>query len=331
MCSENVRSLFFVVSFASVHVCLKTSLGELVWQEDFGTFTSDSTYWCWNYSDMKNPKKVEYETKDKWVTDYGLNYQHLKYNPDPMYDGFFTVAANVTDSYSGQKQGTQWDFSSMMGNGKTPSGNGYPFYPDHTYGTDEYGGMLFCNLLKSDENVLFSRRVSGLSAGAYRVSCYFNSFIGNGKTLSAYLRVTDLSSGEVVKSVVALKNTNELCWQNVKCDLDLVGDALLIEVIYNATGDSPSSDYVLDDIQLWSLSVSSIGGATTKSDAWLVYVDEGVLNVFEPEAGIVKVMDVCGNLVGVFSVEAGATSEITLPAGVYFVTLNAEVKKVLVY
>lgn len=113
--------------------------------------------------------------------------------------------------------------------------------------------------------------------------------------------------------------------------MDLVGDALLIEVIYNATGDSPSSDYVLDDIQLWSLSVSSIGGATTKSDAWMVYVDEGVLNVFAPEAGIVKVTDVCGNLVGVFSVEAGATSEITLPAGVYFVTLNAEVKKVLVY
>lgn len=63
----------------------------------------------------------------------------------------------------------------------------------------------------------------------------------------------------------------------------------------------------------------------------MAYANENDLIVFAMADGEINVTDVSGKYDGTFLVKAESVNKITLSAGVYFVTLNAEVRKVLVY
>ncbi len=234
----------------------------LVWQEDFGTFTSGSTYWRWDYSEINNPKKVMCTNAKNWSTAYDTTLQssmrasNHEYSSAPSEEGLYCVAANVTCSYDNGSTGTQWDWEARFGNGKRPDQNGWSFVPDHTYGTDAYGGMLFVNFNGEADDVIYSTVINGLGQTTLTAKCFLNTFSDGKNPCDIYLRLTDLESGEVIKSDRVSKLANgSIEWKEVSASIDMTGPSLKLEVVSSEGGNTynvKGNDMVIDDIQLWT-------------------------------------------------------------------------------
>ena len=229
----------------------------LLWQEDFGTFTSDSTYWSWDYSDLDAPKKVTHNDAKKWSTCYGLEIPRTECTPSPFDQGSFTVAGNVTSS-ADEVGGTQWGYESMCFNGKYPSENGFTFVPDHTYQGSAFGGMLFVNGDSEIGEVIYSKKISSskLKGRDVTARCFVNTFADAPHPVKIHIQITDLKTGGVAKSTTITRNSqNEgLDWKEATVTSSIEGDSVLVEVVYDC-GDSKynlnGNDLILDDIQVF--------------------------------------------------------------------------------
>ncbi len=239
-------------------VCCLTEEGEpafhkLIWQEDFGTFTSATEYWTWDYSDLNAPKRVFHNDGTKWTTCYGLEIPKTKCATAPSREGLYTVAGNVTCSYEGVGGGSQWEWEATCPNGKRPIENGFSFVPDHTYNGKAYGGMLYINAGYNTGDVIYSKTIKGLKKNSnVKARCHFAKFVDSRPAI-AYLRMTDVKTGDSLQSPQI--TLNEFSgWHTATLDFELKGDELLLEVVsgigdvmYNESG----NDLVIDDIQLY--------------------------------------------------------------------------------
>ena len=263
---------------------------KLVWQEDFGTFTSDSTYWTWDYSDLNAPKKVTHSNAKKWSTCYGLEIPRTECTPSPFDQGSFTVAGNVTSAADGVG-GTQWGYESMCFNGKYPSENGFTFVPDHTYEGSAFGGMLFVNGDSEIGDVIYSKKISSskLKGRDVTARCFVNTFADAQNPVKIHIQVTDLKTGVVVKSESVTRNSIDegLDWKEVTITSSIEGDSILVEVVYDC-GDSQynrnGNDLILDDIQLFTCTSTEHVGVETQPAAEM---DE-MVNVYTISGIIVK-------------------------------------------
>ncbi|MBO7428392.1 MAG: hypothetical protein J6U08_06760 [Paludibacteraceae bacterium] len=238
---------------------------KLVWQEDFGTFTSEKEYWTWDYSDLNDPKKLKHTDGKNWTTCTALtDYANAECGTAPSAEGLYCVAANVTCAYDNAQDGTQWGWEAYFGNGKHPRENGWEFIPDHTYGTRAYGGMLFLNCNNEHDAVIYTRKISNLcSSQLYTAVCYVNTFSDAKNPVDIYIQVKDLTSGEVYKSSrVTKSSTGSTGWVAPEVDFHLAGTSLELSIVsYAGDGANGLLDYnkfgndlVLDDIQLFTCS-----------------------------------------------------------------------------
>ena len=267
---------------------------KLIWQEDFGTFTSATDYWTWDYSDLSNPTKREHMDGRDWTTSTDLDpHANVTYDLSPSMKGKYCVAANVTCSDDGVKGGTQWDWEAYFGNGKTPKYNDWTFVPDHTYGTSAYGGMLFINCDNVQDMPIYTQKISHLVQGNYTVLCHVNTFNNERNPVDIYLQVKDLTTGDICKSRRVTKgSTGSTNWLAARLKFELQGSEIELSVISYA-GDGANgilyyneygNDLVLDDIQLYTCEASEHDGVGTQSAEEM---DE-LVNVYTISGIIVK-------------------------------------------
>lgn len=256
----------------------------MIWQDDFGKFDSENLYWYWDYTDLKNPAKIYTNMVDSWTTDYGLTIPGCEYAQSPNLDGTFTVASNVTCVYDYAETGTKWEWEAQFGEAKTPKENGWSYVPDHTYGLDGMGGMLWLNYAGEAGGVIYSKVIDGLLPDwRYSACCYLNTFSDAQTAPTLCLRLTDLETGEVVVSdTVSKKPAESNDWKKLEVGIAPAGTSLKLEVVsvlgYPET--TEGNDMVIDDIQLWAASMPS-------PHIYYSFIDESV--IFDPLPDVEKI------------------------------------------
>ena len=247
----------------------KMTSRKMIWQDDFGTFTSAKNYWTWDYSDLAEPKKEQHTNGKDWTACTAVSeHANADCSTAPSMEGQYSVAANVTCAYDNVQGGTQWGWEAYFGNGKHPKENGWTYIPDHTYGTTgEYGGMLFLNCNNEHDKVIYTRTIKGLCQKHLTLTCYVNTFSDSKNPVDIYIQVKDLNSGEVHKSKrVTKSSTGSKDWVAAEVDVDLTGTDLELSIVSyggdGAGGDAQynkfGNDLVLDDIQIFACSQPAI-------------------------------------------------------------------------
>ncbi|MCQ2195826.1 MAG: hypothetical protein MJZ28_12890, partial [Paludibacteraceae bacterium] len=258
---------------------------KMIWKDDFGTFTSATSYWVWDYTDIANPKKVTKNDAKKWqrpldVAPEGAHFavvggdgdcdcpQVYSYTQDvnKFIEGYYTVAGNVT-SY-GMNGGNNMGWVGYFGNGVEPSKNGFAFAPDHTYNGSDYGGMLYLNVGSDPGAVIYKRKITGLCDRHITLKCYLNCFSRSElNPISVFLRITDTKSGDIKESPVYTRyanntnNTYGVGWVPASVSIDLTGTELEFEIISKtggATQNKDGNDLILDDIEIWACAAPSV-------------------------------------------------------------------------
>ncbi|MCQ2208929.1 MAG: hypothetical protein MJZ34_01415, partial [Paludibacteraceae bacterium] len=267
---------------------------KLIWQDDFGTFTSATNYWVWDYSDISNPKKVSYTNGKKWqrpvvagvvapedatfaiVGDDGdcdCPPKHASADNGKFGEGYYTIAGYVT-SY-GMNGGNNMGWVGYYGNGVEPSKNGFTYAPDHTYGGKDYGGMLYLNIGSDPDAVIYDRTIKGLCDRHITVKCYVNCFSKGTYPVKVYIQVTDLKSGVSRKSNSVTRYNNATAgtgWEVAQVSMDLTGTELRFQVFSEIGGNDKSqagdplkganidgNDLILDDIMIYACAEPSVG------------------------------------------------------------------------
>ena len=266
---------------------------KLIWMDDFGTFTSATNYWVWDYTDISNPKKVSYTDGVKWqraladppedshfaVVENGdcncpvvVNCPNVE--PNKFAEGYYTVAANVY-SYGvpNNTPGVNFGWAGYFGDGREPHKNeaskaGTYFAPDHTYRGSDYGAMLYLNIGSGPGSVIYKRKIEGLCDRKITLKCYLNNFSQSTvNPISVKLRVTDLASGTIKESPVPYTryaNTNNqvgIEWVEARISIDLTGTELLFEILSASGGcdeNKDGNDLILDDIMIYACSQPSV-------------------------------------------------------------------------
>lgn len=234
---------------------------ELVWQEDFGTFTSANDYWVWDYSDINNPKKVHFSDGEKWTMcpkDSSIYGGECELSPN--LEAKYSIAANVTcvwNDLSGG-DGTQWEWESYFGDMEQPVENGWMFVPDHTYDGFEYGGMLFMNYGGEANEPIYKKDIYGLCPErTYQAKCYLNIFGSVMYPGVIQIRLIDLTTNDTVLSNPLQKDYEKdyVEWVETSCSIQMKGTALRLEIVSLEGGTQYNHDgncFVIDDIQLWT-------------------------------------------------------------------------------
>ena len=252
---------------------------KLVWQDDFGTFTSETVYWTWDYTDLKDPKKVTHQTTggNKWITNLpyeipGAVYNGMKKGEAPRPEGWYRVVSFLSD-----QGGADLGWTAVAYDGTYPNKSKYAlkkdgvsYFPDHTYqDTSAMGGMLQINMGCYKGEVIYSRVISGLCEKTMVFKCFINTFSDNYRTpVSIYLRATEIDgSGRPVGTPfvsdpvekLAINDRESAGWKEVRVAFELTRTGnVMLEIVSN-NGDGPDgyensqgNDLLLDDIQLFT-------------------------------------------------------------------------------
>ena len=214
---------------------------KMIWLDDFGTFTSATNYWTWDYSKISEPKKVQHTDGKNWQHSLEKDPEEAKFylvgkdgvctDGEKFIEGRYTVAANV-HSYDGLGNDMGW--VGYFGNGKQPKENGFAFAPDHTYGGSDYGAMLYLNVGSEPDAVIYSRTIDGLCDRKITVKCYINCFSKSTNPVKVYVKVTDLTSGKEYRSASKTRYANDaagLGWECPSVSLQLTGTSIKFEII----------------------------------------------------------------------------------------------------
>ncbi|MBP5480632.1 MAG: hypothetical protein J6Y22_02645 [Paludibacteraceae bacterium] len=252
---------------------------KIIWQDDFGTFTSETEYWTWDYTDLSNPKKVTHQTSgsDKWITDLpyeipGAVYNGMKKGEAPRPEGWYRVVSFLSD-----QGGADLGWTAVAYDGTYPNKSKYAlkkdgvsYFPDHTYqDTSAMGGMLQINMGCYKGEVIYSRVISGLCEKTMVFKCFINTFSDSyGTPVSIYLRATEIDdSGQPVGTPfvsdpvekLAINDRESAGWKEVRVAFELTRTGnVMLEIVSN-NGDGPDgyensqgNDLLLDDIQLFT-------------------------------------------------------------------------------
>ncbi|MBR5375210.1 MAG: hypothetical protein IK131_11130, partial [Paludibacteraceae bacterium] len=261
---------------------------KLIWMDDFGTFTSAKNYWTWDYSDISNPKKVNHTDGQKWqrklpaeVTPEDATFavvqedgkcncppQHPKAEDGKFSEGYYTVAAHVTSYGNSDPNGNDMGWAGYFGDGNEPHKNGYVYAPDHTYGGDDYGAMLYLNIGSDPNALIYGRTITGLCDRHVTVKCYLNCFSrSTTNPISVYIRITDLASGQSKESPVYTRYANTVSnqygigWVPASVSIDLTGSEMKFEIISKSGGvdqNTDGNDLILDDIMIYACAEPSV-------------------------------------------------------------------------
>lgn len=223
---------------------------------------------------------------------------------------------------------------------------------DHTYANDrEKGYFLLLNPGNSGkkEAAYICKLTDLVKGNDYRFTAYVANLLRPHTNVSAITLslgvygTSDPNSELVTKNAYktielnlsdGLSDSQSLDWQKLQLEFTL--DKELSAAYFIVTMEAPKTngwDFAIDDVSIDTKALSpelSSCESETK-DVWMAYANENNLIVLPMTDGEINVTDVNGKYVGTFMVKAESVNKITLSAGVYFVRLNAEVKKVLVY
>ena len=271
----------------------KPTSRRLIWQDDFGTFTSPTSYWNWDYSNPDEPKKVtgtttlanryEYCRTDDipgaecsligYSSTYGQVFGEGKYT---YIAKIGRVNGNFTDN-----AGIGW--VCQTGDGQYPDEVGLEFFPDHTYPDGSAAGAcLMLNCGNNAGETIYKRTIPNLCEKTVTVKCYINTFSKSGNPVSIQVKVTDVASGNFKLSDPVTKYSNKgRAWVPVQATIDLTGTEMEFEIISFVgvgsphdpltTGPGPDNkpkeqcdynelgnDLLLDDIQIWGCSAPPV-------------------------------------------------------------------------
>ena len=236
---------------------------KMIWQDDFGTFTSATKYWTWDYSDLSNPVKKQHTDAKGWVACSDVDITGANCEQSPFTEGAYSVAGNVTCQWDNSTtDGTQWQWEAQFGNGGKPKDNGWVFVPDHTYAGSDYGGMLFLNCNNAPDEQIYTRTIKGLCQKDLTVRCFVNTFSDGANDVDIYIKVTDKATGNEYKSKRITKSaTGSVDWVPVEIDCSLQGSDMEFSIVSFAGGSNANehgNDLVLDDIQIFACSNPSV-------------------------------------------------------------------------
>ena len=262
---------------------------KLVWQDDFGTFESATSYWTWDYSDIADPKKDNHSTGGtRWTyTDLGYDIPGALPNKEsgddaPRPEGWYRVVSYLSNGASGATatKGSNLGWTAKAGDGKEPGRtnptskmkDGVYYFPDHTYQDGSaLGGMLQLNVGCDAGDVIYKRVIKKLCDKELTLKCFVNTFSDSNNPISIIVRATEVDDdgndvGASKDSPVITKyskndQTYGASWAEVSVTFTLKQYRnVKIEVIstvgdgitgiYNSNGD----DLLLDDIQIYSCS-----------------------------------------------------------------------------
>ena len=289
---EKVKSQTFTISDV---MCCQDANGKpmsrkLIWQDDFGTFTSKGNYWVWDYTDINEPVKVDKTTPTTAAYSNGWSYALDEGIPGANFvggyksdnwaegkgtagnEGWYNVTGNVTcqwDDLSGG-DGTLWGWQAQCFNGTNPGKNGFVFVPDHTYEGSAYGAMLFLNCGNEEGATIYERTITGLCDKYLTVKCFINTFSNSTNPVKIRIRATDANDlSNVVTSNQVIRYASKdagLAWKEVSVKIKLTtaatgGAGLKFEIISDGGGtayNKDGNDLILDDIQIYACSSPSI-------------------------------------------------------------------------
>ncbi len=266
---------------------------KLVWQDDFGTFESATSYWTWDYSDIADPKKKTHNTVGTRWTYTNLGYDIPGALPNtgsgddaPRPEGWYRVVSYLSNGASGATatKGSNLGWTAKAGDGKEPGRanptskmrDGVYYFPDHTYQDGSaMGGMLQLNVGCDAGDVIYERVIKKLCEKELTLKCFVNTFSDSENPISIFVRATEVDDagnpvGNPSKSpVVTKKSKNDLTygasWAEVSVTFTLQQYRnVKIEVISNVgdgitgTYNSNGDDLLLDDIQIFSCSAPGV-------------------------------------------------------------------------
>lgn len=265
---------------------------KLIWLDDFGTFTSASNYWTWDYSNIAEPKKVNHRDGIKWQRSlpaeitpedatfalvkedgwcderYPCPPKHPKAEDGKFSEGYYTVAARVTSYGNQDPGGNDMGWAGYFGDGTEPHNNGYTFAPDHTYMGEDYGAMLYLNIGSEPDALIYGRTIDGLCDRHVTVKCFLNCFSrSQTNPISVYIRITDMESGNSKESPVYTRYANTtnnrygIAWIPASVSIDLTGTKMKFEIISKSGGvtqNTDGNDLILDDIMIYACAEPSV-------------------------------------------------------------------------
>ena len=249
---------------------------KLIWQDDFGVFESATSYWKWDYTDIANPRKVPYPVRHNWQTDVdyvipggpggpltpALYHPGTVVGPGNFLEGYYTVAANI-QSYTGRGADLGW--AGVTGNGRTPEQNGWPYFPDHTYGFNAYGACMLININTDPNTTIYKREIKNLCKTTVTVKCFVNAFSsGASCPIRIHVKVTEGTASDgtlttntrnsaTVSKFPTLADGYEWREATVSLTLETV-NSMTFEIVTEAGGacNGTGNDLMLDDIQVFA-------------------------------------------------------------------------------
>ncbi|MDR1730258.1 MAG: hypothetical protein LBR52_06315, partial [Prevotellaceae bacterium] len=263
---------------------------KMIWQEDYGTFTSANSYWEWDYTDINNPKKVTKNTTgtNVWRKDgpYAGSLSYAMGTGD-VGDGMYAVIANIAQNVGGL------NWAAKAGDGRQWSIPNY--FPDHTYPDREaYGACLMINCAGIPGEKLYERTINGLCDKKLTVKCFINNFSDGSTPVKVKIRITEIKpngadgiSEESAEITRYADGADGIAWKEVSVDIDLpsLSNSIRFEVFSSQSGANDGNDLLLDDIQVYTCSSPSVSlffnsgltetvTETCEGDDVTLYVDE---------------------------------------------------------
>ena len=247
-------SAFTITDLVCCYVDGKPVSRKMIWQDDFGTFTSPTEYWNWDYSDINNPVKVKGWTTMENRYEYcregeripGATCEMVGYsdgNDHQFGEGKYTYIAKI-----GRVNGTVTDNAgiglfSRTGDGSYPDGteidgsfvsSGMEFFPDHTYPDgSEAGACLMLNCGNKRGEVIYSRVIENLCERRFIVKCFINNFSASGNPVIIKVRITDLKNNGYVESDAVKRYSigHGKEWVEISEIIELTGTSMKFEIV----------------------------------------------------------------------------------------------------
>ncbi|MBR5971212.1 MAG: T9SS type B sorting domain-containing protein [Paludibacteraceae bacterium] len=242
----------------------KPSSRKMIWQDDFGTFTSPTNYWNWDYTDINNPTKVKgtttmanrYEYCRQGETIPGATCEMIGYSngyDQKFGEGKYTYIAKIGRVNGNVSDNAGIGWVSQTGDGSYPDGtevngtfrpSGKEFFPDHTYPDgSEAGACLMLNCGNKQGEVIYSREINNLCERKLTVKCYINNFSASGNPVIIKVRITDLKNNNYVESdaIKRYSTGHGKEWVEISEMIDLTGTSMKFEIV-SVAGDGYPDD-----------------------------------------------------------------------------------------
>ncbi len=260
-------------------LCCTDDLGnptsrKLIWQEDYGTFTSANSYWIWDYSDIANPKKVQKTAANDYrrestasIPSYTIpNAKYVPTGdvPEQGAQSGYAIIANIAQGVNGL------NWAAKAGDGTQYAGANY--FKDHTErdSVDKanpnagYGACLMINCSGNAPEKLYDHKIEGLCEKKLTIKCFINNFSDGSTPIMVQIRITNLDESTIYATSPVITRYADgrsgAEWTEVSVDAELPSgeSSVRFQVLSTQSGATGGNDLLLDDIRVYTCSAPSV-------------------------------------------------------------------------